>query len=89
MLMGMGCPSVVIEHPDLQTLPLGCVLAEKERYQNRHCSGHWLRLCTEDEFSHMHRCSLEYACAVSALVRKETHYRSPTILQDLLYEKNL
>ena len=37
----------------------------------------------------MHRCSLEFACALSALVRKETQYCSPTILQDLLYEKNL
>ena len=37
----------------------------------------------------MHRCSLEFACALSALVRKETQYRFPTILQDVLYEKNL
>ena len=88
-LTGMGCPSVVIEHHDLQSLPLGCVLAEDTRYRNRHCSGHWLRKCIDDEDSHLHRCSLEYACALSALVRKETHYRSPTILEDLLYEKNL
>ena len=88
-LAGLGCPSVVIEHPDLQTLPLGCVLAEDTRYRNPHCSGHWLRQCTDDEDSHMHRCSLEFACALSALVRKETHYRSPTIVEDLLYEKNL
>lgn len=88
-LTGLGCPSVVIEHNDLQSLPLRCVMSEETRYRNSNCSGHYLRTILDDDDSNMHRCSLEYACALSALVRKETHYRSPTILEDLLYQKNL
>ena len=87
-LIGLGCPFVEINHNDLQTLPLGCVLEEDLR-RNTHCSGHFLRQILDDDDSQMHRCSLEYACALSALVRKETHYRSPTLVDDLLYQKNL
>ena len=88
-LTGLGCPFVEIKHNDLQTLPLGCVLEEEQRYRNTNCSGHYLRQILDDDDAQMHRCSLEYACALSALVRKETHYRSPTLVEDLLYQKNL
>ena len=37
----------------------------------------------------MHRCSVEFACALAGLVHKQSHYRSPTLAQDLLYQKNL
>ena len=73
----------------LQSLPLGCVLPEEERYRNPHCSGHYLRKILDDDDSHMHRCCLEYACALAAWVRKETHFRSPTVLEDLLCQKNI
>ena len=89
LLTDMGCSSVVIEQSDLQQLPLGCVIDEDTRYRNKHCSGHHLRHCVGDEYDQLHRCSLEYVCALSALVRKETHYRSPTLVDDLLYQKNL
>ena len=89
LLKGMSVSTVVIEHDDLQTLPLGCVMSDEERYHNHHCSGHYLRDKLDDDDAYMHRCSLEYVCALTALVRKETHYRSPTILEDLLYQKNL
>ena len=89
LLTDMGCSSVVIEHPNLQKLPLGCVIDEDTRYHNRHCSGHHLRQYVGDDYDQHHSCSLEYACALSTLVRKETHYRSPTLVEDLLYQKNL
>ena len=89
LLAAMGYPTVVIEHPNLQKLPLGCVLDEDTRYHNRNCSGHHLRTHVGDEYDQNHRCSLEYACALSALVRKESKYRSPTLVEDLLYQKNL
>ena len=86
---GLGAPTVLIEQPTLDYLPLGCVIDEDTRYRNRNCSSHHLRQYLGDEDDQMHRCSLEYACALSALVRKETHYRSPTLVEDLLYQKNL
>ena len=86
---GLGVTTVVIEHADLQTLPLGSVLRMNEQHHNPACSRHWLRKCIDDDDSYMHRCSIEFVCALAALVRKQTKYRSPTILEDLLYQKNL
>ena len=86
---GLGVSTVVIKHADLEHLPLGCVIDEDARYRNRNCSSHHLRRYVGDDDDQMHRCSLEYACALAALVRKETHYRSPTLVDDLLYQKNL
>ena len=88
-LEGLGASTVVIEQSSLENLPLGCVMNEDTRYHNRNCSGHHLRTHLGDEDDQMHRCSIEYVCALSALVRKETHYRSPTLLEELLYQKNL
>ena len=91
-LDGLGVSTVVLPHDNLQTLPLGSVLQINEQYRNEACSGHGSRQCSannDDEDDYMHRCSLEFACALAALVRKETHYRSPTLVQDLLYQKNL
>ena len=87
---GLGVSTVVIEHNNLQTLPLGSVMSDDERFHNRDgCSGHWLRKPdpNEDEDSYLHWCSLEFVFAFAALVRKETHYRSPTIVSDLLSRK--
>ena len=89
LLKALGHAVVVIEQTSLDYLPLGCVIDEDTRYRNRNCSSHHLRQDLGDEDDQMHRCSLEYACALSALVRKETHYRSPTLVEDLLYQKNL
>ena len=86
---GLGASTVLIEQTDLEYLPLGCVIDEDTRYRNRNCSSHHLRHYLGDEEDQMHRCSLEYACALSALVCKETHYRSPALVEDLLYQKNL
>lgn len=88
-LTGLGHPSSIIEHADLQSLPLGTVLRMNEQYHNPECSGHWLCRCIDDDDSYMHRCSIEFTCALAALVRKEIKYRSPTILEDLLHQKNL
>ena len=88
-LEGLGVSTVVIEQSSLENLPLGCVMNEDTRYRNRHCSGHHARTHLGDEDDQMHRCSIEYVCALSALVRKETHYRSPTLVEELLYQKNL
>ena len=88
-LEGLGASTVVIEQSSLENLPLGCVMNEDTRYRNRHCSGHHARTHLGDEDDQMHRCSIEYVCALSALVRKETHYRSPTLVEDVLYQKNI
>ena len=88
-LEGLGASAVVIEQSSLENLPLGCVMDEDIRYHNRNCSGHYARTHLGDEDDQMHRCSIEYVCALAALVRKETHYRSPTLAEELLYQKNL
>ena len=92
-MAGMGVSTVVIEHTDLLSLPLGSVMSDQEVQDNEHehCSRHFLREMPphEDEDSYQHRCSVEFACALAALVRKQTHYRSPTLVQDLLFQRNL
>lgn len=92
-LEGLGLTPVLIEHENLQICPLGSVMSDDENHQHRHeCCGHRLRQPPEDEDleeTYFHRCCVEFACALAALVRKETHYRSPTLVQDLLYQRNL
>ena len=90
---GLDVSTVLIEHDNLQTLPLGSVMSDKEHIDHRDsCSGHCLRQTPDNEDleeSYCHRCSVEFACALAAWVRKETPYRCPTIVQDLLYQRNL
>ena len=90
---GLGVSTVLIEHDNLQTLPLGSVMSDQEHFDHRDsCSLHWLRQTSDNEDldeSYFHCCSVEFACALFALMRKETHYRSPTIVDDLLYQRNL
>ena len=93
-MAGMGVSTVVIEHANLQTLPFGSVMSDQELHktERKHCSLHGLRKSppnNDDEDDYMHRCSMEFACALAALVRKQTHYRPPTLVQDLLYQRNL
>ena len=92
-LQGVGIEPVLIEHDNLQLLPLGTVLRDDEQLNYRdECAGHWKRVTPENEDleeSYFHRCSIEFVCAVSAFVRKETHFRSPNLVKELLYQKNL
>lgn len=85
-LTGLGAKFTLINHTNLCDQPYGCVLTDEELYDNSSCAGHWLRKQPEEEWDDEkfdHRCSLEFACALAAFVRAETHYRSPTIINDL------
>lgn len=93
-LQGLGSTSVLIECDNLQRLPMGTVIDEDRMraYEHGECATHFYRAPRENEdpdTDHCHRCSLEYACALAALVRKETHFRAHDLLDNLLYQKNL
>lgn len=92
-LDGLGLTPVPIEHDNLQLLPLGSVIRDNERLDYRDiCAGHWKRVTPDDEEleeSYTHRCSIEFPCALAAWVRKETHFRSPTLVKDSLHQRNI
>lgn len=93
-LEGLGSKPVLIECDDLQMLPMGTVIKETQmrQYMHEDCAGRWKRVTPDNEdleTSHFHRCSIEYVCALAALVRKETHFRDHDLLANLLYQKNL
>lgn len=92
-LEGVGETPTLIPCNDLQLLPTGTVLNDGQRhqYQVQQCASHHKRDPIEEdlETSYLHRCSIEYACALAAKVRKETHFRSPSLVEDLLFQKNL
>lgn len=93
-LEGVGITPVLIQCDNLQLLPMGTVIneAQMHQYKVQDCAGHWKRVTPDNEdleTSHFHRCFIEFACALAALVRKETHFRSDDLLMNLLYQKNL
>lgn len=93
-LTGLGITPVVIECDDLQQLPMGTVIHEDQMrtYEHDDCATHFYRsprVIEDPDTDHGHRCSIEYACALAALVRKETHFRAENLLTNLLYQKNL
>lgn len=94
LLEGLGNTKyTLIPCDDLQLLPTGTILndAQRHQYQVQQCASHWKRKPIEEDSdtSYLHRCSIEYVCALAAKVRKETHFRSPTLVEDLLAQKNL
>lgn len=72
-LEGLGITPVLIEEDNLQLLPLGTVLRDDEQLAYRdECAGHWKRVTPDHEDledSYCHRCCIEFACALAALVR--------------------
>ena len=92
---GIGIEHHIIEHGDLQDCPLSVGIPDDRRYQldSTKCAGHGARqgyqIDLDDMDKYDHRCSLEFACALSGLVRYRSQYRSPTLLEDLNYQRLL
>lgn len=93
-LTGLGVPITLIEHDELFLQPLGCVLSDEEQWRNPNCAGHGFRKYSDEELDEdaitmNHTCSLHYACALASYVRAQTHYRSPTLIEDLNEQRGL